>query len=442
MEFYLLKLFHLQEGIILGKLSSKTRDFITIGFALFAMFFGAGNLIFPPFLGWQSGSSWLIGIIFYMAIDIGMSLMAIIASARIGHGASGITEKLGRIPSFIIISVTCLCIGPMIAIPRTASITYEVGFIPNFGDVSSWIVTGVFFLISWALSIRESKVVDIVGKVLSPVMFIIILIMIIKGFISPLGGIAPDNDVYTAIKDGSLAGYQTMDMLAACLFSITVTSTIIQRGYTDTKTQFSLIRGCGFIAALLLFIVYGGLAYIGATASVRVDAVLTQSELLVFLAGLLMGNVGRVVLGLIVSFACLTTAIGLLTSIASFFEENLHLNYKVLVTAFTIISWIISNFGTSVIIAKAAPVLDLVYPMMIMLIILSIFSRFFTGCHVYRFAAYGALAAGVFTQLDNLLSDGSLSSLLPLSGAGFGWVVPAVVLGVVGYLIDKTDKQQ
>ena len=172
------------------------------------------------------------------------------------------------------------------------------------------------------------------------------------------------------------------------------------------------------------------------------DAVLTQSELLVFLAGLLMGNVGRVVLGLIVSFACLTTAIGLLTSIASFFEENLHLNYKMLVTAFTLISWIISNFGTSVIIAKAAPVLDLVYPMMIMLIILSIFSRFFTGCHVYRFAAYGALAAGVFTQLDNLLSDGRLSSLLPLSGAGFGWVVPAVVLGVVGYLIDKMDKRQ
>ena len=419
--------------------SSKTRDFITIGFALFAMFFGAGNLIFPPFLGWQSGSNWLIGIIFYMAIDIGMSLMAIIASARIGHGASGITEKLGRIPSFIIISITCLCIGPMIAIPRTASITYEVGFIPNFGGLNSWIVTGIFFLISWALSIRESKVVDIVGKVLSPVMFIIILIMIIKGFISPIGEIAPNNDVYTAVKEGSLAGYQTMDMLAACLFSITVTSTIIQRGYTDQKTQFSLIRGCGLIAALLLFIVYGGLAYIGATASVRVDAILTQSELLVYLSGLLMGNAGRVILGLIVSFACLTTAIGLLTSIASYFEENLHLNYKMLVTVFAVISWIISNFGTSVIIAKAAPVLDLVYPVMIMLIILSLFGRFFTGCHVYRFSAYGALAAGIVIMIDKSFLSGTAAAFLPLSGAGFGWVIPAVVCGMIGYAIDRSQ---
>lgn len=423
--------------MILNRYNSRVLDLITIGFALFAMFFGAGNLIFPPFLGWQSGSHWLTGIIFYMAIDIGMSLLAIIASARIGHGASGITEKLGRIPSFIIISVTCLCIGPMIAIPRTASITYEVGVAPAFGDLNSWIVTGVFFLISWLLSIRQSRVVDIVGKILSPLMFIFILIMIIKGIVAPIGPVAQGTDIYSAVRDGSLAGYQTMDMLAACLFSITVTSAVIQKGYTDTKSQFAVIRGCGIIAALLLFIVYGGLAYIGASASVRVDAIFTQSELLVFLSSLLMGNTGRMILGVIVSFACLTTAIGLLTSIAVYFEEALHISYRFLVTLFAVVSWIISNFGTSFIIAMAAPVLDLIYPVMIVLILLSAFGRFFPGERVYRISAFGTLVIGILIQLDGILTGGAVSSFLPLSGAGFGWVVPAVIFIITGCIADR-----
>lgn len=150
----------------------KTSDSLTIGFALFAMFFGAGNLIFPPFLGWEAGKSWFAGFLCFIFIDIGMSLLAMIVIAKSEKGAEELTGRLGSKLSFVLLALNCLCIGPFVAIPRTASITYEVGVVPNFGEVNSWLCTGIFFGISFLLSVRQSKVVDIVGKVLAPLMFV------------------------------------------------------------------------------------------------------------------------------------------------------------------------------------------------------------------------------------------------------------------------------
>ena len=419
---------------------SKNRDSLIIGFALFAMFFGAGNLIFPPYLGWESGSAWLAAALCFIFIDIGMSLLALIAIARNGKGSSGLTDKLGTRLSFLILSLNCLCIGPFVAIPRTAAITYEVGIAPLIGDMNSWLCTGIFFGISFLLSIRQSKVVDIVGKFMAPLMFVALVVLIIKGIVTPLGEIASSGQVGEAVRTGLLNGYQTMDMMAATIFSVAVLLSIRQKGYEQKSQQVELITKGGIVATVLLFIVYGGLAYIGATASVTVTEELTQAQLLIVVTEGLMGKPGQILLSVIVIFACLTTAVGLFTSISSFFAEKLHIRYEILVTVFTLVSWVISNFGTSVIISMAAPVLDLIYPVLIMLIILGLFQNRIGSDPVCRLAALGAFAAAVLLLIGDIFGIEIISEVLPFSALGFGWLVPAVLCAGVGLLVAGRSK--
>lgn len=414
----------------------KIMDSITIGFALFAMFFGAGNLIFPPYLGWQTGSHWFIGFLCYIIIDIGMGFLAMVVVAKIGKGSEGITEKLGKKMSFLMIAATCLCIGPFIAVPRVASITYEIGVVPNFGKVNSWLFMTIFFFVVWLLSIFQSKVIDIVGKVLAPIMFAALLVMIVKGVITPLGQMKVDHDIVRVLRIGLLSGYQTMDMMAAIIFSITIIMSIKQKGYVEKKQQLSMIVVGGVIATGLLFVVYGGLAYIGASESMNLSKAVTQSELLVLLTKALMAEHGLILLGIIVTIACLTTAIGLLTSIAEYFAEKLNIRYGILVTVFTLISWVIANFGTLTIISMAAPVLNVIYPVLIVLIILGI-----TGdrlpVRLYRFSAGGAFISALLLQIEPIFNIHILAGVLPLSGLGFGWIFPTIFCGIVGAVWKK-----
>ncbi|WP_338547193.1 branched-chain amino acid transport system II carrier protein [Emergencia sp. JLR.KK010] len=416
----------------------KTADSLTIGFALFAMFFGAGNLIFPPFLGWESGGSWLIGFLCFIFIDIGMSLFAMIAIAGSGEGAEGLTGKLGNKISTVVLALNCLCIGPFVAVPRTAAITYEVGVVPNLGAINSWLFTGIFFAVAFLLSAKQSKVVDLVGKFMAPVMFVALLVMIGKGIVTPLGEIGPSAQTGSVVRNGLLSGYQTMDMMAAYIFSVAILMTIRQKGYSQQKEHSALILRGGLIATVLLVVVYGGLAYIGATMSVSVKEQLSQAQLLILLTEQLLGKPGMLLLGVIVAFACLTTAVGLLTSIASFFAEKTGVKYEVLVAVFTLVSWVISNFGTSTIISMAAPVLDLIYPVLIVLVVFGFLGRWIRSETTYRFAAFGAFAASVLLQIGNIFDIDIFANLLPLSGLGFGWIIPAGIFTALGVL--KTKK--
>ncbi len=413
---------------------TKTMDSLTIGFALFAMFFGAGNLIFPPFLGWESGGAWLTGFLCFIFIDIGMSLLAMIAVSRQEKGAEGLTGRLGTKLSTLLLSLNCLCIGPFVAIPRTASITYEIGIVPNFGALSSWGCTAVFFFVAFLLSVRQSKVVDFVGKFMAPVMFLALLVLIGKGVVSPIGEIGPAAETGAVVRNGLLSGYQTMDMMAAYIFSVAILLTIRQKGYTEQKAQSALILRGGLVATALLVVVYGGLAYIGATMSVSVQETMSQPQLLILLTEQLLGKPGMVLLSLIVAFACLTTAVGLLTSIASFFAEKTGIKYEVLVGGFTLVSWGISNFGTAAIISMAAPVLDLIYPVLIVLVIFGLAGRLIRQDTTYRFAAFGAFAASVLLQIGTLFDIDIFASLLPLSDLGFGWLIPAGLFAAAGFM--------
>ena len=226
-----------------------------------------------------------------------------------------------------------------------------------------------------------------------------------------------------------------MDMMAAVIFSISVIFTIKDKNYTAKKDQFTMLVAGGLIATALLFVVYGGLAYIGATYAHNGEA-MAQADVLVKVVLVLLGKSGLLLLGLIVILACLTTAIGLITSISEFFEEKLHISYKILVTVFTIVSFLISNLGTDIIINMAAPILGIVYPVLITLTFCSIAGDKLPVLG-YRGGAAFAFIIAIIQQIEAFAGKDIISHALPMNSMGFGWIVPAIIGVVLGAIVAK-----
>ena len=237
------------------KKTSLVRDIIVVGFALFSMFFGAGNVIFPPFLGLESGSQWVSGFAAYFIADIGLAMLAMFALLRVGS-SEAVVSRVGQIPAAVLMSAIILCVGPMVAIPRTSATTYEMAIVPNLSGVSPVVFSILFFALILALCIRESAVVDIVGKILTPLLLLGLFAIIIKGVITPLGEPSALPQIANVAVTGIKAGYQTMDALAALPFGIIVLQSVTAKGYDSGRKQFRVVGGSAVLAGILLLAVY------------------------------------------------------------------------------------------------------------------------------------------------------------------------------------------
>lgn len=418
-------------------------DSIVVGFALFSMFFGAGNVIFPPYLGFGAGTQWVNGFLFYFIADIGLALFALFTLLKVG-GSENITGRIGSVASNILMSAIILCIGPMVAIPRTAATTFEMSVAPLISGVSPVIFSVAFFIVVLLLSIRQSAVIDVVGKVLTPALLIGLLVLIIKGIISPLGSIVnPHVDSSFVIVNGIKSGYQTMDVLAALAFGIIILKSAQEKGYSDARESSKMIRAAAVIAGVLLLIVYFGLTYLGATSASLFSLGISRAELVIGIVERLLGKVGLVIFAVVVALACMTTAVALVSSAASFFEKLTkgRLSYRVLVTVICVSSAVISNLGLDRIVAVASPILDIVYPPTLVLIALSWFGdRLSRG--VYRWAVIGALIASILSTLSLYGVSVPIVNTLPLASLGLGWIVPAAGFGIVAYVISRLRKMR
>ena len=422
------------------------KNIMVMGFALFAMFFGAGNLIFPPYLGFGSASNWISGFLAFIATDIGLSVFALLMIAKKGRGFEGITEVLGKKWSLIILTANTICLGPLIAIPRTGATTFEFAFQPIFPTyINSWIAGAIFFTLVILFSLRQNKIMDIIGTYLTPIMLGTLALLILKGIFSPLGMPATNSNIKGVVNEGIKAGYQTMDMMAALIFSVSLMSNIEHKGYKQPKQKAKIIMFSGFIASLGLFAVYCGLAYLGASASTVYPTHLSQAELLIAITKGVLGKSGVVLLGIIVAAACLTTAIGLVASCATYFNEITHdkLKYTHLVIIISILSYVISNAGISKIIQFAAPILDIIYPVLLVLTFMALFSEKIKNLNIYKGAALGALATSILTIIKNIFGFNTGVDILPLADIGFAWILPAFIGGVIGaFFKTKTVKNQ
>lgn len=420
----------------------KLADIAVIGLALFAMFFGAGNLIFPPYLGTNAGSEWLVGFLCFFIADVGLALLAIMAMIKKGDiSINGITGRLGKIPSTAINALIVLCIGPFLAIPRTAATTFEMGVAPIFPAVNTWVFGAIFFGLVLLLTIRPSGVVDVIGKYLTPVLVLCLLATIVIGVIHPIGDIADVSKVDT-IKEGVMAGYQTMDVLASIVFVIIVISAARDKGYTSQSSTMKVVIGSAGFAAAALLIIYGGLAYLGATTSAGGFENYNQTGLVVAIVQELIGGYGVLVLAIIVFFACLTTAIGLTSSCASYFSElsKGKVSYTKIVIITCVFSYVVSNFGISTIISIASPILSLLYPVVLVMIVLTFFDKKIQNNNIYIFAATAAL---IVSALDILCGYGlpfDFIKALPLSDLQFSWIIPAIIGGIIGKFVPYRER--
>ena len=425
----------------------KIIDIIICGFALFAIFFGAGNLIFPPYLGVISGNNWGIANIAFLLSDPLLPILGVIVTALLGGQATDLGKRVSKHFSIIIGAISIILIGPLFAVPRTGATTHEI-FVQSFvPSAPQWITSLIFFGLTLYIAIHSHTVIDAIGKYLTPILLIILLLVFIAAVVQPNAGFQTTTS--TGLFSQSFKeGYQTMDALGAALMAGVVISDLTRRGYTEKKEQHQMMFGVGIVSFILLALVYSSLTYAGATVSTVYDSTIQRPALLIGLIEQLLGSFGKVAMGIAVSFACLTTSVGLITTCGHYFSTltNGKLEYKKIVVVSVVISFLLSLLGVDALLQLAVPVLSAIYPMVIALIFLSIFDRYivynwtYTGAVVGAFFIGGIQAIHLFSQMQggNFLSElAAWTNTLPLNQFGFEWLVPAIIGSVVFTVISK-----
>ena len=418
-------------------MSKRVGDVVWIGLALFAMFFGAGNLIFPPFMGFIAGSSWSIALVGFLITGIGMPLLGIMASSRAGgtveHLAGRVNPIFGRILSIVII----LAIGPLLAIPRTAATTFEMGVRPNIPGASAAISSVVYFAVTLFFALNQKKVVDKIGKILTPFLLITLALIILKGVFSPLGEIS-GSSLPNAFGRGFREGYQTMDAMASVVFAEIIIAAMVFKGYSRTSDQVKMTSLAGLVSAVGLGLVYGGLMYLGACSVRLFPGDIERTDLLIRITQGLLGGAGKIALGLAVALACLTTSIGLTATVGDYFStlSKGKLGYKSICLATCVFSAVFATVGVTTIVKVALPLLVTVYPVVIVLVILTMVGRLVRSRAVYIGAVAAALAISLFDALTAagmpIPSINQLILNIPFAKSGFPWILPALAGGIIG----------
>ncbi|BDD07646.1 branched-chain amino acid transport system carrier protein [Fulvitalea axinellae] len=414
---------------------SRNKDVIVIGGAVFAMFFGAGNLIFPPLLGAALGPDWLTGTVGFVLTTAVLSLLAMMAVAKAGDGFADLARHLDKKFSAIFGVVLVLAIGPLLAIPRTGATTYEMGILPVFPEVSANVVSMIYFAGVLLFSISKNGVMDKVGKFLTPTLVVGLLFIICKAVFSS-GDVAPLEDPATSpFSKSFVEGYQTLDVIGAVLFTIVTLGALREKNYQGTSIP-PMVFKTGLLAATFLAFVYGGLMYMGALGAEYLSGDMARTTFFVTLVEKFVGVSGKYILALTVTMACFSTAVGLTSVTAVYFERLTKgkMSYKFNVIVCSVISYALANLGVESIVALSGPALSLLYPALMVLIGLMLFSHLLPNKEMaFKAGVYSAVGISVCEAISTKAVP-ALSPIfagLPFAEHGFGWLVPTLVILVL-----------
>lgn len=426
----------------------KSNEFIAIGLMLFALFFGAGNLIFPVFMGQNSGINTIEASIGFLITGVGLPLLGILAVCYSGQNLRDLASRISPLYGLLFSIALYLTIGPFFAIPRTATVSYEIAlaqFVPqSMQTYALYAFAFVFFLISWYLAVSPSKLVDRVGKYITPFLLIFLAILIITAFIFPMGSLQLPTEAYNtpanAFGQALADGYNTMDALASLVFGVLVVQSIRMYGTKSEKEVAISAFKSGLISTFFMAIIYTSLCYIGANSVSVIGLQENGAPVLVKVSEFYFGPVGSLLLGLIVILACLTTSIGLIASCAAYFNLLFpKVSHKKWATIFAVVSFCVALFGLTAIITGAIPVLMFLYPLTISLILLTFLNNAFNGARcVYTWATLMTIIPALYDALTTAgIEIGSVSSFmnnLPLANYNMGWINFFVVGLVIGYI--------
>lgn len=427
-----------------------------IGILTFGIFFGAANLIFPPSVGLLSGVEFVPALLGFVLSAVGIAVVTLVVGSLNDKGYfAAITEVLSKRFAVCFLSALFLTIGPLFAIPRTATTAFSIGIQPLISEGSPLpliIFTVVYFISAFVLSWNRSKILDYVGKILTPIFVAMIVILVVMGILKYAHHVpsttltAYQNGL--AFSEGFLQGYNTLDALAAVAFSTIVIEAMAQLGFKDQKEYRHTIITVGVVVASILSLLYFGLAYLGNQFPVPAD--ILQSDMnkgvyiLVQATQAIFGSLAQFFLAVMVIVTCFTTTVGLIVSVATFFNEHFpRFSYQQYVILFTLIGFGIANLGLNTIIQFSVPVLMFLYPITITLVCLIVANhwRVLNKPCVWVTISLVMFVAGVDIAVTTFSLEGLKSYLyyLPLATHSLAWLTPAFV-GVVLAMIFSKNK--
>lgn len=427
------------------KQTLKLTDIIALGFMLFAFFLGAGNIIFPPLAGQLAGDHLFPAMSGFLLTAVGLPLVTIIAVAISGGSWEHLTKHLPAKASLVMAALIFIIIGPAFAAPRTGLVAYEMAVKPLFADLNLTVFSILFFAVAMFFSWSQGKLIDVIGKVLTPALFIGLIVLALGVFIDPQGQMLAAQGEYATqpLTKGFLEGYNTMDTFGALMFGILIVDALRSKGITEEKATTKYLISAAVIAAAGLAFVYISLFYLGATsASVAANAdnggvVLSQYVIALF------GDKGQLVLSVIVLLACLTTAIGLISACSDFFSTHTPISYKAWVVINGVACAVVANVGLAQLIALSVPVLFALYPVAIALVALTfIRTKLANPQAAYRVVILVSLLFALIDAAKVSGLDVSFFNFLPLFDMGMGWLLPTVAAMIVMTFVGGSAKAE
>ncbi len=428
-------------------MKQSKKNMVLVSFMLFSLFFGAGNLIFPPFLGQNAGSSTLPAMAGFLLTAVVLPVLGVVVVARF-QGLDKLGRQVGRRFSLLFTVLIYLSIGPGLGIPRAASVPFEMAmapYLPAGANGTLWmaVYSLAFFLAALWLCMTPGKLVGRIGHVLTPSLLILLVFLFVSFLWKGRVQVAPAQEAYAAAPflKGFSEGYQTMDTIAALNFGLVISTTLGSMGVAKKRELLGRTVLAGIAAGTILALVYAMLSYIGMCSSGVYPVQENGAWTLRCIVYQLFGGPGAVLLAAIFTLACLTTCVGLINSISQFFSTLFpKVSYRAWVFGITGVSFLTCNLGLSAILSISIPILNAIYPMSILLILLGLSHGLWKrNPYVYPLTVGGAGVISVIHVLDSLgLSLGPVTGLcrrLPLYEEGFGWVAAAAAMLLVSLVL-------
>ncbi|UFH51510.1 branched-chain amino acid transport system II carrier protein [Pseudomonas sp. KNUC1026] len=423
----------------------KGQDVLALGFMTFALFVGAGNIIFPPIVGLQAGPSVWVAALGFLITAVGLPVITVIALAKVGGAMDALSTPIGRSAGTLLAVVCYLSVGPLFATPRTATVSFEVGVAPLTGEgpLPLLIYSAVYFALVLLVSLYPGRLLDTVGRFLAPLKIVALVVLGAAAFMAPAGSVGEATPAYVAapFSQGFVNGYLTMDTLGALVFGIVIVNAIRSRGVEDAQliTRYAIIAG--LIAGLGLVLVYVSLFRLGAGSHTIAANATNGAQVLHAYVQATFGSLGSGFLAVLIALACMVTAVGLTCACAEFFGKLLGYPYKVLVVVLAGFSLLVSNLGLTQLIQFSIPVLTAIYPPCIVLVALSFaHSLWRSPAAVVAPVMLVALVFGIIDALKGAGLEGSMPSVLahlPLAEQGMAWLLPSVATLLLAVIADR-----
>lgn len=420
-----------------------------VGFMLFSMFFGAGNLIFPPFLGQNAGNQTLPSVIGFLITAVVLPVLAVIVVVKTGS-MDNLTKRVGKKFALVFTTLLYLAIGPGLAIPRAASVPFEMSIAPYLSEDSNTLVlmiaySVVFFALSAWLSLNPNKLVDRLGTILTPLL--IVMIVFVFGAFVFMGdkAVAVAQTAYAEAPffKGFSEGYLTMDAIAGLVFASVVAKSFENLGIYRKKDSLRYSSIAGLLAGVILALIYLMLTYMGMQSSGVYEMGANGAVALRQIVYQLFGDFGAIILAAIFALACLTTCVGLITSVSEYFSKLTRATYKSMVWIVTLFSLVVCNYGLTTILNISVPILNAIYPSVSVIIIMGLFDDKIKNPFIYPVTIGATAVISIIYALEGIVPLGAISTVcskLPLYAQGFGWLGVTVAAFILSLVLGKVKK--